>query len=396
MRLTEDTLKRAGRPSAGQRLLWDDLVQGFGARLTPSRTAFVIQYKAADGRKVRSTLRHWPQCKVDEARALARTELGRVSVRNIEGSAMPLREAARIWFERVSGDWRPRYRQKVDRILAIYLEGEVSERIKLTPAASAAIEELGSRPIGAVRRTDVLRLADSISRGIAEQVLAILSSCFNWCYEREWIETNPARNRMKLTGGRRVRYRSLADEELVKLWRTFEAEQDPHFGAFQMLAYTGARRREVTGMEWRELNLEASTWTLPAARRKTGRKDPEPFVIALPPAAIEVIRRQPVLEGSPHVFWGRRDRRPFDFGSALITRVRKAAGIADWRLHDVRRTVRSGMARLGISQAVAEMCLGHLMAKGGLVKVYDQHSYEVEKREAWLKWAAHVDAITRP
>lgn len=396
MRLTEDALKRAARPKAGQRLLWDDLVQGFGVRLTPSKAAFVIQYNAPGGRKIRSTLRHWPTCSVDSARTLARNELGRVAARDVEGGATPLREAARLWFERVSADWRPRYRQKVDRILAMYLEGLASDRVTLTPTAIAAIAELGSRPIGAVRRTEVLRVADAIPRGAAEQFLAVLSSCFNWCSEREWIEhRNPARNRLRVTGGRRERNRSLTDDELVRIWRTFQAEGDPYFGAFQLLVLTGARRREVTGAEWREIDLEAGTWTLPAERRKTGRRDPEPFVITLPPLALEVLRRQLQLEGSPHVFWGRRDRRPFDFHNALLDRVKKAAGVANWRLHDIRRTARSGMGRLGISQAVAEMCLGHLSAKGGLVKIYDQHSYEAEKREAWLKWAAYVDGLVR-
>ncbi len=396
MRLTEDTLRRAARPKAGQRLLWDDLVQGFGVRLTPSKAAFVIQYRAPGGRKIRATLRHWPTCSVDSARTLARNELGRVAARDVEGGATPLREAARLWFERVSADWRPRYRQKVDRILAMYLEGLASDRVTLTPTAIAAIAELGSRPIGAVRRTEVLRVADAIPRGAAEQFLAVLSSCFNWCSEREWIEhRNPARNRLRVTGGRRERNRSLTDDELVRIWRTFQAEGDPYFGAFQLLVLTGARRREVTGAEWREIDLEAGTWTLPAERRKTGRRDPEPFVITLPPLALEVLRRQPRLEGSPHVFWGRRDRRPFDFHNALLDRVKNAAGVANWRLHDIRRTARSGMGRLGISQAVAEMCLGHLSAKGGLVKIYDQHSYEAEKREAWLKWAAYVDGLVR-
>lgn len=395
MRLTEDRLRAAPRPKSGQRLLWDDLVQGFGARLTPTRTAFVIQYRAPGGRKVRTTLRHWPNTSVDSARTLARSELGRVAARDVEGGATPVREAARIWFERVSGDWRPRYRQKVDRIIANYLEGLPSERVRLSPTAAAAVAELGSRPIGAVRRSDVLRVADAIARGAAEQFMAVLSSCFNWCSEREWIEHNPARNRLRVTGGRRERNRSLTDAELVRIWRAFEAEGDPHFGAFQILVLTAARRREVTGMEWREIDVEAGTWTLPPERRKTGNVDREPFVIALAPLALEVLRRQPVLEGSPYVFWGRRDRRPFDFHSALLMRVRASAGVADWRLHDIRRTARSGMGKLGISQAVAEMALGHLTAKGGLVKVYDQHSYEAEKREAWAKWAAYVETLVR-
>lgn len=394
MRLTEKVLERTKRPTSGQQLLWDDLVVGFGCRLTPQRTSFVIQYKAPDGRKVRSTIHHWPAASVDAARSLARTELGRVAARDNLGAATPLHEAARAWFERCSTDWRPRYRQKVDRLLQVYLEGLPSTRVKLTPTAQAAIADLGSKPIGAVRRTDVLRVVDAISHGSAEQLMAILSVMLNWGAEREWIEHNPARNRLRLFGGRKLRHRALTDAELVKVWRAFAEEGDPHFGAFQVLVLTCTRRREVTQMEWSEVDLEAGTWTLPPERRKTGRKDPTPFVITLAPMAVEAIKRQPRLEGSPYVFWGRRDRRPFDFQNALVKRVRTAAGVADWRLHDIRRTARSAMGRLGVSQMVAEQCLSHT-AKGGLVKVYDQHSYGDEKRAAWLKWAEHVAELVK-
>ncbi len=102
-----------------------------------------------------------------------------------------------------------------------------------------------------------------------------------------------------------------------------------------MLLYTGARRREVTQMRRAELDIEAATWTLPAERRKTGKKDPEPFVIHLHPSAVATLQRQPVLEGSPYVFWGRRDNKPFEFHYALMKRL-ESLQINDWRLHDLR------------------------------------------------------------
>jgi integrase len=301
----------------------------------------------------------------------------------------------RTWQARAAANWRPRYAQKVDGMIAAYIEGAERPRLTLTPAARAAVEALGATPVAAVRRADVMAVADAIKPGVAEQFLAICSSFFNWAYEREWVTGNPARNRLKVTGGRRIRHRRLSDAEMLRLWRAFESEGDPAFGAFQLLVLTGARRREVTGMRWDELDLEAGTWTLPPERRKTGGRDLEPFVINLAPAAIAAIQRQPVLEGSTFVFWGRRDRRPFDFQHATMDRADAAAGVRDWRLHDLRRYMRSGLAALGVSQAVAEITLGHRTARGGLVGVYDVHDYSDEKREAWHKWAAYVAKLTR-
>lgn len=393
MALTEEILKSHPRPQVGEppSFKWDDLVVGFGVRFTRTTTAFIVQYRDSSKAKRRETLKRWPGTSVKTARDLARLRLSKAVADREHGADVSLRRAIRSWFDTKSerAQWRPRYRAKVDSMIATYVEGVDNAHVKLTPAAKQAIEQLGRKPVAGVTRSEVLAVADKIKSGAADQFMAILSSFFNDAYEREWVTGNPARNRLRVLGGRRIRQRKPSEEEFLKLWKAFAGEEDPHLGAFTVLAFTGARRREVTGMRHDELDLEAGTWTLPAERRKTGRKDPEPFVVHLHPYVIAALRRQPVLEGSPYVFWGRRDRRPFDFQNALIDRVRASAQVQDWRLHDIRRFVRSGMGKLGVSQAVAEMALGHT-AKGGLVKVYDGHSYTDEKREAWQRWGDHL------
>ncbi len=393
MRLTDDGIRKAKRPSAGQEFLWDDLVQGFGVRLTPTKSSYVVTWREPDGKRPRETLRsaRVGAVTVAQARDLARKRLAEVIGRAEQGAAVPLRLAMRTWFERQTElqAWRPRYRAKVDAIIATYVEGEERARGKLTPTAHAAIAELGAKPVSAVTRTDVLRVADAIKPGMADQFMAILSSYFNSAYEREIVMTNPARNRLRVSGGRRVRSRKLSDAEFLTLWQAFKAEGDPALAAFELLAYTGCRRREITQLRWSEVNVEAATITLPPERRKTGRRDPEPFVINLHPAALDAIQRQPVLEGSPFVFWGRRDQAPFDFQHSVMSRVKPI--VPDWRLHDIRRYMRSGLARLGVSQTVAEQCLGHM--SGGLVGVYDQHSYDTEKAAAWLKWGDYLKQL---
>ncbi len=395
MRLTDETIRKAKRPTTGQAILWDDLLEGFGVRLTPTRAAYVVQWREPDGKRPREGLRRfWPATPVDEARKVARARLTEVVTLAGGNGGVALRAGIRQWYERQSelGTWRPRYRQKVDALIRHFVEGEPSARIKLSATTRVAIETLGGKPVGAVTRSDVLAVADGIKRGAADQFMAVLSKFYNDMFDRGVEIPNPARNRLRVTGGRRLRSRTLNDAELVTLWRALEKEGDPASGAFALLVFTGARRREVTQMRWSEVDLDAGTWTLPPDRRKTGKRDLEPFTLHLHPAALEVLRRQPQLENSPYVFWGRRDRRPFDFHYALMQRLR-ALGLREWRIHDVRRAVRSGMARLGVSQTVAELCLGHMSAKGGLVAVYDQHSYEAEKHAAWLLWGEHVRGL---
>lgn len=398
VRLTDDFIRRRPQPKAGQEFEWDELVSGFGVRFTPNAKSFVIQWRDSSGAKPRETLKpRFPQLTTEEARSRARARLSEVLGAKEKGADVPLRLAIRQWYEQQStrGNWRPRYRVKVDSIISTYIEGIENPRVRLSKRALAGIENLAKKGVGAVTRSDVLAVADHIKPGSAEQFMAIGSSFYGWAFEREWCIGNPFRNRLRVTGGRRVRHRKFTDTEFLELWHAFAAEADPAFGAFALLAFTGARRREVTSMRWNEVNVEAATWTLPPERRKTGGKDPEPFVINLHPGALAIIQRQPVLEDSPFVFWGRRDERPFDFHSALMERLRKTVSVKDWRLHDIRRYFRSGLARLGVTQVVAELCLGHQTVKGGLVGVYDVHRYEAEKRDAWMKWGEFLGGLTK-
>jgi hypothetical protein len=179
---------------------------------------------------------------------MARKRLGEVIGTAEQGAGVPLRMAMRNWFERQSelGVWRPRYRVRVDSTIAIYFEGEARERIKLTPSASAAIANIGAKPVASVTRSDVMRVADSLRPGTAEAVMAIGSSYYGAAFERGVVLGNPFKNRLRVTGGRRVRSRKITDDEFLKLWRAFKAEGDPALAAFELLAFTGARRREIT------------------------------------------------------------------------------------------------------------------------------------------------------
>lgn len=372
-------------------LLWDDLVSGFGVRLTPNATSFVVQWREPNGRKPRESLRpRFPQLSTQAARDRARRRLGEVRTIADTANAQELRHAMRAWFylksELVS--WRPRYRAKVDALIRMYVEGEGHPRKPLTPAVRRAIEELAAMPVATVRKPDLVRVVDGISRGAGEQFLAIISSFYNDMVDQGVDILNPARNRQRLFEGRNIRSRTLLDAEVVKLWRALEEEGDPALTTFAVLTFTGVRRRQATRMERRELDLDGATWTLPPERRTTGKKDPEPFVIHLHPHLVEMLRQQPVLAGSPHVFWGRRHQRPFEFHHALMQRLR-ALDIEAWRLDDVRRYVRSGMVRLGVPQMVAELCLGH-RAQPGLAAVYDTQTCAGEKRAAWQQWGDYL------
>lgn len=386
MKLTNEVIAKAARPATGQKFLWDTLVSGLGVRLVPhGDPAFVAQYRQQDGKKKRVTIGHFPRLSATDARTKAKEILSANETRKSRpGSGAPLHAEMTAWADRVAvlKNWRPRYTSKVRSLIASYIAGEPNPRLALSTATVAAVEALGTTPTADVTRLQVMAVVEKIRPGAGEQLMAIISSFYTWKIVSGATLTNPASHRLAVTGGRRVRSRLLTDRELLALLGAHEGEGDPAGAAFLLLALTGCRRREITHLRWTEVDLEAGTLTLPAERRKSGKRDPLPFVITLHPMAVAAIARQPVLEGNPYVFWGRRDKRPFDFQHSLIDRLRETVPVADWRYHDLRRWFRSTLSKLGVPQIVAELCLNHA-GQSQLEQVYNRHSYDEEKARAW-------------
>jgi integrase len=167
---------------------------------------------------------------------------------------------------------------------------------------------------------------------------------------------------------------------------------DDQYGAIvRLLVLTGQRREEIGGLRWSEMDLVRRVISLPGERTKNGR----PHEIPVTAAVIAVIEAQP-----------RRGARDLIFGdgsgsfqgwsrakAALDKRIAKSAGnaLAPWRLHDVRRTVATSMADLGVQPHVVEAVLNHVSGhKAGVAGVYNRSLYAAEKRAALELWAIHV------
>jgi integrase len=181
------------------------------------------------------------------------------------------------------------------------------------------------------------------------------------------------------------RDRVLSDDELRQLWPALD--NAGKFGeVLKLLLLTGQRRSEVTGMAWAEIEPDG-TWTIPGERYKTGKVHSVP----LSAAALDIIGRQP--RTSEYVFrsrWG----GPFRNYSKTKIDLDRTVPLPHWTLHDLRRTARTLMARAGVRPDIAERVVGH--AQGGVLGVYDRHSYEAEKRDALEKLTAMIERILNP
>jgi integrase len=161
----------------------------------------------------------------------------------------------------------------------------------------------------------------------------------------------------------------------------------PYGGIVEFLALTGQRREEVAGLRWEELVLDRRVWTIPKSRTKNAKA----HMVHLSPQALAVLARTETK--GPLVFTLQGSKRFQDFTHAK-RRLDQLSGATGWRLHDLRRTCVSGMARLGVAPHIADKILNHQSgAISGVAAVYQRHDFLAERRAALDEWGAHVDRI---
>jgi integrase len=239
---------------------------------------------------------------------------------------------------------------------------------------------------GIARATVAARLRELVKENgpvAANRARSSLSKMYAWLIGEGLCEANPVLgcNKAKENDERE---RTLSDAELVKVWKS---APDNDYGAIVKLCIlTAARRSEIANMRWSEVDRKAKTLKLSGERTKNGRE----FIIPLSGLAMQIIDSI-----------GKRDGRDLVFGAgdggysgwshskdALDHAVELKEG---WTLHDLRRTCRTGLGRLGIAPHICEAVLNHLPAK--LIRTYDKNKYEPEKRQALDRWSAHVESV---
>jgi integrase len=184
----------------------------------------------------------------------------------------------------------------------------------------------------------------------------------------------------------------LSDAELVAVWMAADREA-PKLRAFvRLLILTGARELEVADMSAGELDREAGRWAIPGSRTKNGA----PYTVPLAALALaELTAVWPNEEPeAAHLLLGRNGGGGgFRGFSKLKARLDAASKVAGWRFHDLRRTARTGMTRLGVPRDHAEAAINHLSGRSKLERTYDRHDYAPEIVAALSTWQGHVAGL---
>jgi integrase len=179
----------------------------------------------------------------------------------------------------------------------------------------------------------------------------------------------------------------LTDHELRDIWQ-FTRRPGSFNAIVRMLILTGQRREEVAAMTWAEITRDLSSWTIPGARAKNGVS----HLVPLSSQVQDILRAAPRIEGNDLVFPGMRG--PFNGFSKAKAALDKGSGVKDWRLHDLRRTLATGLQKLGVRLEVTEAALNHVSgSRAGIVGIYQRHDWADEKRAALNAWGAHVAAL---
>jgi integrase len=383
---------------------WDAALASFGLRVFPSgaKSFVVVRRPAGSPKPDWTTLGRYPEVGLAEARIRAQSVLGVLAegktLAQADADQQAAEEAAsRTTFSAVASQY---VREKLpQRRSARFAEAVV--RRHLLPA-------LGHKPLGQIRRADIIALVQEIvARGIAEpgrrlprsggrgaarRALAELSALYRWALVRgiDGLEANPCTGiEVHLLGPATPRDRVLTAPELRAVWQAADAMAYPVGTAIKLMLLTGQRRDEIARASWGEIDLNAAVMTLPAARMKGKVAHSVP----LTSAAVTLLRGVPRFTGGDFVFSTTAGRHPIGQFTKATTQARELAGIADWQLRDLRRTVRTGLSQSGIMPFIAELVIAHTQT--GVHRVYDRFTYDKGKRTALVAWEKYLLEVVK-
>ena len=392
MKLTQRRIETLECPT-GRRdmMVFDDEQVGLGVRVTAGGgKSFLAQFRYA-GEKRRIPLGSCSAISLAGARDAVRAILGDVAKgrdpagERKEAARRAKRKAAHeaLTLDALVGQWEAlRLADKRERYAA--------EAVR---AVRHAFEKHLKAPAADLDRAAVVRVLDRLAKdgkaAMASRTAAYGRACYQWAVKRGSLESNPFAN-LPLTPVAK-RERVLTDAELVAVWKATDGP-GPFDSIVRMLMLTGQRREEVTAITWDEIAGDLSTWTLPANRAKNGAA----HIVPVSPQAQAILRAAPCREGKANrpklVFPGRNG--PFNGFSKAKANLDKVSGVEDWRLHDLRRTMATGLQRLGVRLEVTEAVLNHVAgSRAGIIGVYQRHTWADEKRAALNAWGGHVAAI---
>ena len=426
--LNDAWLRTLAPPTAGRVEIRDTVVKGLVLRMVPAKSAskrirtktkdgeeadktvgvWCIRTRTKDGKQPRLKMGTYPDMGIADARKAARKMLASVTLgadpaaerkaarvaRAEESRLQTVKEALDAWQADRAADaqspWSDKHAGEVARIATRYI-----------------LPKLGKRKLKQTTRADwtgIVTAKRKTAPAMAALIYRVVSSFLNHAEAQGLVDLPllPRKGAATLAPAPKARDRVLTDQELALLWDVADREP-PKLRAFvRLLILTGAREKEVADIVCREIDLATGLWTIPGERTKNQAG----YTVPLNASALAELRAVwPASDDMRpgHHLLGRTRGAGFRGFSKLKERVDIAmageaakAGLpapALWRWHDLRRTVRTGLTRLGVPREHAEAAINHIGGRAGLVGTYERHDYAQEIIAALALWQGHVAGL---
>ena len=328
----------------------------------------------------------FPELTRDKARQLAQAEKGKLAAAKLGHGLDPATER-----EKRRTEAKP-HRAAFASIIPIYLDArrsgikdatyELQERY-----LKSHWKALHGLPLDGITRADVAGSLTTIAKDsgpvAANRARSTLSKFYVWAIGEGLCDNNPVVGTNKRDEND-PRERSLSDAETAAVW--LGAADSDYGRILKLLLLTGCRRSEIGDLKWSELDTKARTITLPRERTKNHQQ----HVVPLSDAAMAILAS--IERRDRDYVFGRSRAGGFCGWSKGKTDFDQAVKLKEpWTVHDLRRTVRTGLGQLGIQPHIAEAVLNHIPPK--LIRTYDRNKYESEKRAALEQWATHLKTV---
>jgi integrase len=342
---TKAALLAAGAAPSGKRdYYYDAREKGLMLAVTAAGSKTFYLYKRIEGRPERLLLGKFPDLTVENARKLAASAKGEIAMgENPQKAKRSIRDE--MTFGALFGEYLEKH-SKVHKRSWAYDEREVNKFLK----------HWFNRKISSIEKAEVERLHAKVGKdsGLyqANRLLERIRSIFNKAADWGWDGANPATGIKKYREKSRDRF--LQPEELPRFFEALANEPNEAARDFFMISLlAGARKSNTLAMRWEEINFHAATWRIPQT------KNDDPQVVHLSPQAMQILTERKLHSLSPWVFPGAGASGHFADPKKAWVRILKEAGIADLRIHDLRRTLGSWQAATGANSYIIGKSLGH-------------------------------------
>lgn len=418
-----DQVARKPAPATGQIELWDKALPGFGLRIACGGARTYVLMKRLNGKLLRRTVGKFPPLHATkddrlapgeywtaEARAKARRMIEELAL-GIDPAA-PKEPPKATTVPRTWGEVTKAFFEEPGKGGAANLKS----RRELERKNTKELDEWKDRPIAEITKADIRAMIAAkrkVSASSANRLLSFIKQVFNYAAAEDIIEASPAASISKTDEASRDRV--LSSEEMKRIWAGADKLGYPFGPLIKTLILTAQRRSEVAGLMWSEVN--GNEWFLPDARTKRGKG----HLVPLSPRAVAVLGEVPKFGDPPSLVFttGKRkaakgetvkptDPAPVSGWSRMKTRLDKIIaeaaaeeadepldmkkhGLADWTLHDIRRSVATELSKAGVARLTISKVLNH--AEGGITQIYDRYDSAAEKRKALEDWATRVERL---